>query len=583
MERRLAAILAADVVGYTRLMGADEAGALHRLRSLRQETIELLIAEHHGRVVKWMGDGVLVVFSSVVDALTCALAWQSAVAAQEATAEASARMEFRIGINVGDVIVEDGDIHGDGVNIAARLEGLAQPGGICVSEDAYRQSKGKLSAVFEDMGNQQLKNVAEPVRVYRVVRAMQTATPAGARAAPLPLPDRPSIAVLPFTNMSDDAGQEYFSDGITDDIITELSRFQDLFVIARHSSFAFRDQAKNVQDVAATLGVRYLLEGGVRTAGKRIRINAQLIEAENGHHLWAERYDRDLEDVFELQDEISRKVASTVVGRLRIMAQEGAKRKRAENLLAYDYLLLGRSIVGDTEENNERAKRAYKKAIELDPACARAYMGLAQHYIIDEFNNWGQPPEDSRALCLECTEQAASLDKFDSEVQWRIGYVYTCRGKFDEAKLYLDRALELNPNDADALTVTGVYLTAVGEGDEAVACCERAIRLNPFGPGYYLWNLATACYCARRYDEAVAPLREYLSRFPKFVRPRRVLAATLAQLGRLDEAKKVTEAILAAEPDISLSRIRENDTLVWKRREDQEHWLEGLRLASIPE
>jgi adenylate cyclase len=564
-------------------MGADEAGTLHRLRALRQESIEPLVTEHHGRVVKWMGDGVLVEFSSVVDALSCALAWQSAVAAKQVTGEVSDRIVFRIGINVGDVIVEDDDIYGDGVNIAARLEGLAHPGGICVSEDAYRQSKGKLSAAFEDMGDHQLKNVVEPVRVYRVVKALQITSPAATQATPLPLPDKPSIAVLAFTNMSGDTAQEHFSDGIADDIITELSRFQDLFVIARKSSFAFRDQAQNVQSIAAALGVRYLLEGGVRTVGKRIRINAQLIEAETGHHLWAERYDRNLEDVFALQDEISRKVASTVVGRLRISAQDGAKGKRAQNLQAYDYLLQGRSIVGDTEENNERAKRAYQKAIELDPACARAYMGLAQHYIIDEFNKWGKPPEQSRALCLECTEKAASLDKFDSEVQWRIGFVYTHRGEFDEAKLYLDRALELNPNDADALSVMGVYLTALGKGDEAVDCCKRAIRLNPFGPAYYLWNLANACYCARRYDEALVPVKEYLSRFPKFARPRHVLAAALAQLGRLDEAKKVTKIILAAEPDISLGRIAENGTLFWKRPEEQEHWLEGLRLAGIPE
>jgi tetratricopeptide (TPR) repeat protein len=249
---------------------------------------------------------------------------------------------------------------------------------------------------------------------------------------------------------------------------------------------------------------------------------------------------------------------------------------------AYDYLLQGRSIVGDTEENNLRAKRAYEKAIELDPTCARAFMGMSQHYIIDEFSNWAAPPERSRELALECAVKAAALDRFDSEVQWRVGYVYTCRGDFEEAKVYLDRALELNPNDADALTVMGVYLTGVGKADEAVNFCERAMRLNPFCPGYYLWNLATANYCARKYEDALVPMKEYVSRYPKFIRPRRVLAAAYAQLGRIDEAQNETKIILAAEPNTSLKRIGENDTLVWKKLSDREHFIEGLRLAGFP-
>jgi TolB-like protein/tetratricopeptide (TPR) repeat protein len=570
IQRRLAAILAADVAGYSRLMGEDETGTLSALRHLRTEQFVPTVDRHRGKIVKSMGDGWLVEFASVVDAVTCAIEVQEGLAGHES-------IKIRVGVHLGDITHEEEDIFGDGVNIAARLQEIAEPGGIVISDIARRSIDGKLAAAFVDLGVQDLKNIAAPVAAYGW--GMTTIT---AEATVLPLPDKPSIAVLPFTNMSGDPEQEYFSDGVTDDIITALSRFEDLFVIARTSSFSFRGKAEKVQKIADDLGVRYVLEGGLRTAGKRIRINTQLIDAESGHHIWADRFDRDLEDVFALQDEISQKVASTVAGRLRITAQERARHKPTHNLQAYDYLLRGRSIVGDTEDNNLRAKRAYQKAIELDPACARAYMGLSQHYMIDEFSNWGQSPEQSRELALECVEKAVALDKFDCEVQWRAGFAYTCRGEFEEARIYLTRALELNSNDADALTVMGVYLTAIGKASEAVDCCERAIKLNPFGPGYYLWNLATAYYCAREYEAVLVQMKEYVSRFPKFIRPRRVLAAAYAQLGRLEEARKETEIILAAEPNTSLKVIREKDTLIWKHQEDREHWLEGLKLAGFP-
>jgi TolB-like protein len=587
-ERRLTTILAADVVGYSRLMAADEAGTLTSLKAIRRELFEPKTTAHHGRVVKLIGDGTLMEFGSVVDAVNFAVDVQQAIAERNADVPEDRRVIYRIGINIGDIMVEGDDIYGNGVNVAARLEALAEPGGICVSRTVFDHVKGKVDFTFGDLGEQQVKNIPQPVQVFRILLGappadLKTATATNSQAQPLPLPDKPSVAVLPFTNMSADPEQEYFSDGVTDDIITELSRFHDLFVIARNSSFSYRGKAGNVQKIAAELGVRYVLEGGVRTAGKRIRINAQLIEAESGYNLWVERYDRDLDDVFALQDEISQKVAATVVGQLRVTAQERARRKPAESLQAYDYLLQGRSIVGDTEENNLRAKRAYEKAIELDPACARAYVGLSQHHIIDEFSNWGASPERSRELALECAVKAASLDKFDSEVQWRVGFVYTCRGNFEEAKVYLDRALELNSNDADAHTVMGVYLTGIGEADEAVAFCEGAMRLNPFCPGYYHWNLAKAYYCARRYDEVLGLMKEYVSRYPKFMNPRRVLAAAYAQLGRLEEAKKETEIILGVEPGISLKKIRERVEMQWKNAGDQEHWIDGLRLAGFPE
>lgn len=581
MERRLAAILVADLVGYTRLVASDEAGTVRRLRALREEVIEPLIATRRGRVVKLLGDGLLVEFASIVDAVDCAVAWQRKLS--EFDWRGAPPLVFRIGVNLGDVIAEGGDLLGDGVNIAARLEPLAEPGGICVSEDAYRHARGKIDSAFVDLGPKALKNVPEPVRVFRVSMGSDDAHASPTEPNALDAPAKPSIAVLPFANMSSDEDQEYFADGVTDDIITNLCQFHDLFVIARNSSFTYKGRAVRVRQAAEELGVKYVLEGGVRAAGQRIRINAQLIDAENEHHIWAERYDGDLADVFDLQDEISQQVAAAVVGRLRLSAQTGVRRKTPGSLQAYDYLLQGRGIVGDTRENNERAKQAYAKAIDLDPDCARAYSGLSQHHVIDEFSGWGESVERSRELALQYAVKAAELDPYDSEVQWRAGYVFTCRGEFEEAKRHLDQALELNSNDADALTVMGMYLTAVGEGERAVDLCNQAIRLNPFCPGYYIWNLGTACYCARRYGDAAEAMKKYLVRFPKFVRARRVLAASYARLGRLEEAEREIAQVAAADPTFSLARLAESDTLLWKNPEDEAHWLEGLRLAGAPE
>jgi adenylate cyclase len=326
LERRLAAILAADAVGYTSLMGADEAGTLRRFTELRQDVLEPLIAEHRGRVVKLMGDGFLVEFASVVDALTCALAWQAGVAGHQATAADDQRFDFRIGINLGDVIVDGDDIHGDGVNVASRLEGLAEPGGICLSDDAYRQVRGKAEAAFEDLGEQALKNVAEPVRVYRVKTAAHITAEARPAGDALALPDKPSIAVLPFDNMSGDDEQEYFADGITEDLITALSKIRWFFVIARNSTFTYKGQAVEVTQVARDLGVRYVIEGSVRKAGNRVRITAQLIDATTGRHVWAERYDRLIEDIFELQDEMTQTIVGAVEPELSAAERENAVR-----------------------------------------------------------------------------------------------------------------------------------------------------------------------------------------------------------------------------------------------------------------
>ena len=367
MERRLAAILAADVAGYTALMGADEAGTLGRLTDLRREFLEPLIADHHGRIVKLMGDGLLVEFTSVVDAVLCALAWQKGVDDRDKG------LQFRIGVNLGDVIVEGDDIHGDGVNIAARLEGLAEPGGTCLSGDAFRQVRGKVEAQFEDLGERDLKNVAEPVRVYRIA-GEQPSTIATSPTTKLPsLPDKPSIAVLPFVNMSEDPEQEIFSDGITEDIITELSRFRSLFVIARNSSFSYKGQSPKVQDVGRELGVKYVVEGSVRKAGNRVRITAQVVDATSGNHLWAERYDREPADIFALQDEITQTIVGAVEPELSAAEREQAVRTPPESLDAWETYQRGLWYLwGLTKDGLAEAQHLLRRAQELDPGFATA-------------------------------------------------------------------------------------------------------------------------------------------------------------------------------------------------------------------
>ena len=580
MERRLAAILAADIVGYTRLMGQDEAGTLRRATELREQVLEPLIAEHRGRVVKLIGDGLLVEFASVVDAINCAAAWQDRVAEREAAAEDGKRLRFRIGINLGDVIVEGGDIHGDGVNIAARLEQLSAPGGIFLSEDAYRQAKGKVDAVFEDLGERDLKNVAQPMRVYRIAGDAPDSAVGGSAGQPLALPDKPSIAVLPFANMSSDPEQVYFSDGVTDDIITELSRFRELFVIARNSSFSYKGKAVKVQDIAKDLGVRYVLEGSVRAAGDRIRITAQLIDAETGHHIWSERYDRHMPDLFALQDEIAQTVAATVAGRLRLTSEDRAERKPIENLEAYDYALRAQGILADRKENNLRARTFYEKAIELDPACTKAYIGLARSYIIDCFNHWSEPAGRPLDRARDYAAKAVSIDNTDSRAQLILGSVYVQRGEYEEAKVHVERALELNPNDADAFAIMGFYREGVGEPSEAVDCYCTAMRLNPYYPAWYLWKLGDVHFGARQYEEALIPLKEALNRGPKLKRPRLTLAATYAQLGRAEEARGQIEQLLADHPDASIGQERQS---AFASDELRDHWIGALRKAGLPE
>ena len=579
MERRLAAILAADVVGYTRLMGADEVGTLRRMAELRERVLEPIIAEHRGRIFKLMGDGLLVEFASVVDAVACALAWQNDVAEREAGVEKDKQLQFRIGINLGDVIVEGDDIHGDGVNIAARLEGLAEPGGICLSDDAYRQVRGKIEAEFEDLGERDLKNVAEPVRIYRIAGDRSNGNAASPAKGSLTLSDRPSIAVLPFANMSGDPEQEYFSDGLTEDIITGLSRFHSLFVIARNSAFAFKGQAVNVQDVGKKLGARYVIEGSVRKVGNRVRVTAQLIDAQTGNHLWAENFDRELDDIFAVQDEVTGSILSSLPERVGAADLERVKRKRTDQMVAYDYFLHGRELHHRfTKDDCIEGIHLLEKAVELDPSFAQAWAWLScivgQAWVRDYLPN----KDDLWKRCVAAAQKALELDEADSECHRILAEIYLFQKKYDEAEYHNERGLSLNPNDPRLVVQRGYLLAYVGKPDEGVEWVNKVLKLDPFHPESYYANLGIVLHAAHRYEDAV----NVFKRVPlPQVSHLAYLTSCHAHLGQSALAKEHADKILQLEPDFTIASY--STTLRYKQPADFDHYIDGLRKAGLPE
>jgi adenylate cyclase len=550
LERRLAAILAADVAGYNRLMGNDEAGTLRRFTELRQGVLEPLVAKHRGRVVKLIGDGLLVEFASVVDALICALAWQESVAEHEATADDDKRLYFRIGINLGDVIVEGEDIHGDGVNVAAHLEALAEPGGVYLSDDAFRQVRGKIEADFEDLGEHDLKNVAEPVRVY-----MTNTTASGTIAArfageTLPLPDKPSIAVLPFDNMSGDLEQDYFSDGITEDIITALSRFQNLTVIARNSTFNYKGKTAEPQDIGRDLGVRYVVEGSVRKAGDRIRVTVQLIEAETGKHIWADKYDRQLDDIFELQDELTRTA--------KVLHHRGS------------------------QEDNEKARELLDEAIGINPDLASAYFWKACCVSQGVMRGYIEEDEDVWDRCLEWTKKGYSIDDNDFEVLWGLCEWHMGFGEWDQAELVQEKAFQLNPNDPRVVAQKGELLTWLGRPEEAVVWIERVMQLDPYSANNWAHLLGQALFGARRYEDAVQAFLRVPS--PSYGH-HAYMAACYAYLGLEDRAKAQTATTLEKKANFSAKEYVSSTLFppLYQKKEDVAHLLDGLRKAGLPE
>jgi adenylate cyclase len=575
--RRLAAILAADVAGYSRLIGVDEGGTLQAFKDLRAELFEPMIARHNGRLVKTTGDGFLVEFSSVVDALRCATEVQVQMAQRNATVTTDKRIDFRIGINVGDVVVEDGDIFGDGVNVAVRLEGLAKTGGICVSARVQEDAVGKLDLSFEDMGEQQLKNIARPVRVYRV----QSALPAPeSRRAALPLPDKPSIAVLPFANMSGEAEQEFFSDGIAEDIITALSRYPSLFVIARNSCFAYKGRAVDVKQVGRELGVRYVLEGGLRKAGNRIRVTAQLVEAETGKDVWAERYDRDLADIFAVQDEITEAVTIAIAPAIAEAEQQRAMRKPPGSLDAWTAYQRGFWHWSKfNADDNTVAQRFFQQAIDLDSSFVGGYRGLA----MAQLQAAGGFQTRNLAEILPSTEalarRAVALDGGDAEARLVFSDVLRSRGDHGGALAEAERALAISPNLAGAHATLGATLIFSGRPKEGLAALETSIRLDPHGPMLptRLNRLALGRYFSGEYEAAVEAAKRAVRSNPDYPLPYRWLAAALGQTGRTAEAKEALAKAIAVAPASFDMYVR--NRVPWMRPEDHAHMLEGLRKA----
>jgi class 3 adenylate cyclase len=578
LERRLAAILAADVVGYTRLMGADEAGTLERLTELRKAILEPLIDQHHGRIVKLMGDGLLVEFASVVEALACAVAWQDGVAAQEAVVDDDTRLTSRIGINLGDVIVEGDDIHGDGVNIAARLEGLAEPGGICLSGDAYRQAKGRLKVAFEDMGEQDLKNVAEPVRVYRVTagRSATTAPPPKTKARPLP--ERPSVAVLPFEELGGDPGQSDFSDGLAADIITELSRSGTISVIGRHESQSHGLQNATVQEVGRVLSVRYVLSGTIRRAGERGRITAELLEVGTGRPRWTERYDRSLDDPFAAQDELARAIVGVVEPTLSRAEMDRISRSPAKDLQAHELMLRAWSLSDQGyEEGNRAAQRDCEEAIRLDPHYSDAHSQLAWILYYAAWNGWTEDPEGSLRRALDCAERASSLNPKDYDALGIRGALLISLGRYDAAERIVEDLAKKFPGHGRATMYQSNLLSSLGRHEEALALAQNSMDINPEHDQWHWLDKGMCLFCLERYAEAIDALERFktLSKFPF---ARLVLAAAYAAAGREEEAQAE-----AASLGTDAGKLITGVNICYRDPADRERLVMWARRAGLPE
>ena len=577
MQRRLAAILAADVAGYGRLMGSDDEGTLAGLKACR-ELIDLKSKQHRGRIVNTPGDSALVEFASAVDAARCAIEIQKEMAERNAVIPENRRIEFRIGINVGDVIVDDrGDIYGDGVNIAARVESLAKPGMLCLSDEAYRQIRGKLPIDVSDMGEHQLKNIAQPVRVYSVWLD---------DAPPLALPDKPSIAVLPFENLSGDPKQEYFADGVSEDIITELSRFSDLFVIARNSSFKYKGKAVDVRQVGRELGVRYALEGSIRRGGDRVRISAQLVDSGTGAHRWAERYDRELKDVFAIQDEVARTIAAILAAHVNKAEAERTLLKPPATWQAYDHYMRAAAAWASFQSSWKldqllETRLHLADSLKIDLKYARAYSLLASTHRVAWLNpvneEYLSPAALDQAITLART--AIELDPNLPEAYAELAYNIIRKSDFDGAMVAAERAIALNPNFVDYRLAQVFY--SVGQPAKAIEIAKAQMRLDPFHPHFAPLIAGIAYYLLKEYQAAQRWLREATGRAPNHQYGHAFLAAAYAQLGRGEDARSEAAEVLRVNPQYTIGTQKQVSIL--KRFEDSSHLVDGLRKAGLPE
>jgi adenylate cyclase len=590
-ERRLAAVLAADIVGYSRLIEADEADTLAAIKGVHLAVIEPLLAEYRGRIVKLIGDGIIAEFGSVVDAAACAVAVQQQVAIVQAERPPTRRIVFRVGVNLGDVVVEAEDLLGDGVNIAARLEQLCPPGGVLISGTTYDHLQGKLDCHFEFLGEQRLKNIARPVRVYR----MAPGTPIPGLAGPMTA-DKPAVAVLPFENLSGDPAQTYFSDGITEDIVTELARFRELLVIARNSSFAFRGQPVDVREIGRVLGAGYVVEGSVRLAGAGVRITAQLIEAASGTHVWSERYNRQLEDIFAIQDDIARGIVATVARRVLEDSEAAARRRPPQDIRAYDLFLQGRRLSDVfTPAAQEQARRFFEQARDLDPTFARAYTGLAfnrLNHAIDVSLGVPREKDPDRIDALRLAVEALALDPNDPQVQSTLGYMCLTWREFDRAARHLDLARSFNPNDA-MVQITWAWVQAcIGNPGEGLEAAEFARRLNPLHPGWYGYYRSRILFLLGRYEEAAAILEEGTSPDP-LQHPQDLgwWAAACGHLGRTEQAHQCAGWFIQSVRELwrgdpaagAVEYVRWLvDVSNLQHSEDEMRLREGMRLAGLP-
>ena len=575
MERRLAAILAADVAGYSRLMGADEEGTLAQFKTHRKELVDPKISEYAGRIVKTTGDGMLVEFASVVDAMRCAIEVQKGMAERNALVPENKRIEFRIGIHQGDIISDAGDTFGDAVNVAARLEALSIPGGICVSSRAQEDGLGKLDVVFEDMGDRQLKNISKAVRAYRIELAGVSAHSA---SQPLALPDKPSIAVLPFANMSGDPEQEYFADGVSEDIITAISKLHWFFVIARNSTFVYKGKAVDVKQIGSQLGVRYVLEGSVRKSGQRVRISAQLIDASNGNHIWADRYDGDLNDVFALQDRITNSVVAAIEPHLLEAESVRSQNRTPNDVRAWDLLMQASFLFWRLNKTDgDAAISILLRATQFYPDYAPAHSMLAFATLLLGYLGYIDVQANEAAALAA---RAAELDRNDPWAYVALGFAAFTERHTNESIAHFQRALDLNPNFAAAHGYLGWTLAFDGQSDKAIVHSRTAIRMSPHDPQQVIFHggLAAAHYLAGRYDEAIDSALSVLRFRPTFNGARRLLVAALAQAGRLDEARRELERLKNFQPDISLAWIEKN---VPYTPGPMESYLEGWRKVGL--
>jgi adenylate cyclase len=555
-KRKLAAILSADVRGYSYLMSQDEEATVKTLKQHRA-TISGLVSEHRGRVVDSPGDNILAEFPSVVDAVKCAVKIQEILKGENAQLPDNRRMDFRIGVNLGDVIEEEGRIYGDGVNIAARLEGLAEAGGICISGAAFDQVEDKLGLEFESFGEKAVKNIRKPIRVYRVKTESGISHIKPNRE--FPLPDKPSIAVLPFTNMSGDPEQEYFSDGITEEIITWLSKIPRLFVTARHSTFVFKNKAVSIGDIGQQLGVRYVLEGSVRKSEDRIRVTAQLIDVKTDQHIWAERYDREIKGVFAIQDEITMNIIIALQVKLTDGEQAVLRARGTDNLDAYLKLLQAMDYVKQmSKEGNILARQKYQEAIALVPDYATAYAGIAGTYLGEVMVGWSDSPPQSLKLAMEYAQKCLTLDDSSAEAHAVLGLIYLVMRQWDIAVKECELAVSLNPNSADNIVFLAMVFRAVGRVEEALALLNKAVHLNPMPPNHYYHEFGSCYRLLGLYGQAIAVLKGVLDRDPDYLNSRLNLIATYVMSGEEKTAYEEAKRVLKQNPEFSVERFLMN-------------------------